>query len=344
MSVALSDGGEAIESPAPAYHVRGDDPSVLAQAVRALIARLVGDREPALVVEEHGGPGSDELDVAAVVDALTTPPFLIDRRVVVLRDAGKLASSDGARVAAALEQAAPSTVLVVAAGGGTIPQPLLKALKNRAQIVDAAVGTGRDRSRWLAEHVHGGPVHLSGGAVTLLERHLGDDVGRLEGMLDTLGATYGAGATVDEEALRPFLGEAGGVPPWDLTDAIDRGQTDASLVALRRMQGPGGRSPLEILGHLHRHFDQMLRLDGTETRSPEEAAGLLGVRSAFVAKKALAQGRSLGSERIAQAVGLLARADLDLKGESALPDETVLQVLVARLSRLAPASARRRAG
>jgi DNA polymerase-3 subunit delta len=85
---------------------------------------------------------------------------------------------------------------------------------------------------------------------------------------------------------------------------------------------------------LHRHYRQMLRLDGSGVTSPEEAAELLGLRSAYPAKKALAQSRRLGTARIARAINLLADADLDLRGVSALPGEVVLQVLVARLSRL----------
>ena len=41
---------------------------------------------------DHGrgvrGPGVDQFDVGAVIDACTTPPFLVDRRVVVVREAG----------------------------------------------------------------------------------------------------------------------------------------------------------------------------------------------------------------------------------------------------------------
>ena len=42
------------------------------------------------MVEEFGGPGAEQLDVGAVIDACTTPPFLVERRVVVVRDAGQL--------------------------------------------------------------------------------------------------------------------------------------------------------------------------------------------------------------------------------------------------------------
>jgi DNA polymerase-3 subunit delta len=44
---------------------------------------------------------------------------------------------------------------------------------------------------------------------------------------------------------------------------------------------------------------------------------------------------------VRRAIDLLARADLDLRGETDLPAELVMEVLVARLSRLAPAPSRR---
>ena len=286
------------------------------------------------MVEEHGGSSVDDLDAGAVIDAFTTPPFLVDRRVVVVRDAGRLTSGDAGRIVAALADPVPAISLVLVAGGGTVPQSLVKAVSAGGQVVDATVGTGRDRSRWLGEQVREGPVRLSAGAARRLGEHLGDDLGRLSGVLQTLAVAYGEGAAVDEEQLEPFLGEAGAVPPWDLTDAVDEGATAMALATLHRMTGAGGRAAPEIVAILHRHFSNMLRLDGAGVGSGDEAAALLGVRSAFVAKKALAQGNRLGSDRVAQAVGLLADADLDVKGRTALPSEVVLEVLVARLSRL----------
>ena len=40
---------------ASTYLVKGDDASLVAQEVRALLTELVGDRDHALVVEEIGG-------------------------------------------------------------------------------------------------------------------------------------------------------------------------------------------------------------------------------------------------------------------------------------------------
>jgi hypothetical protein len=163
----------------------------------------------------------------------------------------------------------------------------------------------------------------------------------VQGLLDTLEAAYGPGAAIDSEKLEPFLGEAGRVAPWDLTDAIDAGDTATALAALGRLTGAGGSHPLVILSVLHRHYQAMLRLDGAGVTSGEQAATLLGMRSSFPARKALEQGRRMGPARLGRAITLLAEADLDVRGRSALPDGTVLEVLVGRLSRSALSGRRR---
>lgn len=332
---ARASGADPSSAPAAAYLVGGDDPSLVSQAARSLIETLTGERDASLVVEEHGAPSVDDLDIGVVLDACTTPPFLVDRRVVVVREAGRLVARDAARLVAMLERPVEGVVLVLVAGSGTVPAALVKAVGALGGLVDTAVGTGRARTTWVAERVTASPVRLDAAARSAVEAHLGEDLGRLSGLLDTLAAAYGVGATVGMAELEPFLGEAGSVPPWDLTDAVDQGATTAALVALHRLLGPGGRAAPELVAVLHRHFSNMLRLDGAPARSAEDAAQLLGVRSPFVAKKAMAQGQRLGSERLGQAIALVAEADVDVKGRTALPPELVLEVLVARLARLA---------
>jgi DNA polymerase-3 subunit delta len=312
--------------------IRGDDLALVTQEARATIDRLVRGRDATFVVEEHGASGED-LDVKGVIDACLTPPFLGDRRVIVVRDAGRIGATEAGSLAAVIADPLASTFLVLVGGGGTVPQALVKAVGSAGEVIDATVGTGRNRTNWVAAQMRTAPVRLDAAGRSRIQAHLGDDLGRLAGILDALAAAFGEGASVSAEELEPFLGSAGSVPPWELTDAIDSGSIPAALLALRRMLEAGGRAPTEVLGVLHRHYANMLRLDGPDALDAEEAASLLGVRSAFVAKKALEQGRRLGSERIAQAMTLLADADLDLKGRTGLPPELVLEVLVARLSR-----------
>jgi DNA polymerase III subunit delta len=61
----------------------------------------------------------------------------------------------------------------------------------------------------------------------------------------------------------------------------------------------------------------------------------------FPARKAMTQAARLGPAGVARAIELLAAADLDLRGLKEWPDGLVLEVLVARLSRLASTAGRR---
>ncbi len=322
----------------PAYLVKGDDPTLVADAVHALVAELVGDDDAALVVEELAG----DYEMRAVVDAAQTPPFFGDHRVVVARDVGRFLTADVAPLVAYLADPLDSTRLVLVAGGGQLSRSIADAVRKVGHVVDAAVPTGRNRSAWLAARIKEGPVRLDGAAVDLAGRHLGDDLGRLGSLLETLAVAFGPGARLGPDDVAPFLGEAGGVAPWELTDAIDRGDTASALTTLHRLLVAGGRHPLVVLSTLHTHFARMLRLDGADAPDESAAARLLGMTgSTYPAKKALLQARRLGSAPIARAITLLADADMALKGATEWSGDLVLEVLVARLSRLAPRPARR---
>jgi DNA polymerase-3 subunit delta len=329
----------------PAYLVRGDQPVLVADALKALVAELATGADATLVTEELSG---DEYTVGALVDAAQTPPFFGDRRIVVARDVGRFSTHDVEPLVAYLKDPMPTTSLVLVAGGGQVARPLVDAIRKAGHVVDAGVPGGKGRSTWLAARLKQAPVRLDGRATQMVGDHLGEDVDRLGSLLEMLAAAYGQGARIGPEELAPFLGGAGSVAPWELTDAIDRGDTAVALAVLRRLTGPGARHPLVILATLHSHFARMLRLDGADVADEAAAAAMLGMSggSTYPAKKALLQVRRLGHAPVARAIHLLADADLALKGAVEWPADVVLEVLVARLAGLARAgrAARPRSG
>ena len=315
----------------PAYLVRGSDEVAVGDAVRTLVGELVAKEDPGLVVEDLSG---DEYAVPDVVDAAQTPPFLTDRRVVVARGVGRFSTADVAPLLAYLADPLPTTALVLVGGGGQLARSLVDAVRKVGHVIDADVPGGRAKSNWLASRLREGPVKLDSAAAAAVADHLGEDLSRLPGVLDTLAAAYGHGTRLGVDEVLPYLGQAGSVAPWELTDAIDRGDTAAALGHLRRLLGAGGRHPLVVLASLHTHFARMLRLEGapeaTDERSAATALGLTG--STFPAKKALQQARRLGYPGISRAIRLLSDADLALKGTMDWPPELVLEILVARLA------------
>lgn len=317
----------------PVVLVEGGDPTLVAEAVAAVVSQLVGEDDRSLAVEDHGG---EEIDLAAVADACATPPFLVSRRVVVIRDIGRFSTEDVSPLLAYLEDPLPTTALVLVAGGGAVAAKLAAAVKAKGRVVSTSVDARR-AGDWLHERIRSAGFRVDREAEDRLQRHLGEDVSRLVPILSVLQSAYGAGAHLGVEEIEPYLGTAGSVTPWAFTDAIDAGDTAEALSHLRRLLEGGERHPLVVLAILNRHVQSLMRVDGPSIRTEAQAAEAMGIaegRSTFPAKKAVRSARQWGSANIAEALGLLADAEVDLKGGSGWAAETVLEVLVARLCRM----------
>jgi DNA polymerase-3 subunit delta len=336
---------------APVYLVKGDDDVLLQDTVHELVHALVGTGDRSLMVDELDAGRYDvegHTQIGPVVDAAQTPPFLTERRIVVARQAAVFTTADSvAPLVDYLADPLGTTALVVVwerpprpgARLGRIPAKLADAVKKRGVVVDTAAGTGKARDQWLDEQLRSAGVRLDAAAKRAVADQVGEDAGLLVGLLGTLTAVFGTERTVTTDDIGPYLGRQGGVKPFELTDAIDRGDVALALERLARLLGGGGWHPLQVMATLTNHYLRMLALDGAGVGNEKMAAELLGLKgSTFPARKALDQSRKLGSDRLREFAGLLAQADVDLRGAKAWPPELVVEVLVARLASRTPRS------
>ena len=187
----------------------GDDESVLRAAVSDLVHGLVGDGDRALMVDEFDG---DDVEVRAIVDSAQTPPFLTERRVVIARDLGRFSADELAPLVTYLGDPLRPTALVLVGGGGRLPKALSDAVKGAggtARSTDPPT-RARDRQGWITEQAASAGVKLAPPAAALVAERLGEDVGRLDGLLATLAATFGGSRQLRPADVEPFIGEAGG--------------------------------------------------------------------------------------------------------------------------------------
>ncbi|MGB1506689.1 MAG: DNA polymerase III subunit delta [Acidimicrobiales bacterium] len=334
----------------------GDDPVLVGEAVIAAVDELVGTGDRSLMLEtlteadyrnDSGG-----YEPSKVLDAVRTPPFLTDRRVVVGRHLSRFSKKDDyLPIVDLLAEPLETTDLVLVWERGIDPKvdrmpSLPKAIKEAAEVAGAlvqqtAAPKGKAAGDWLRDQLGSSSLQFERPAVAAIEELLGEDRSRVVGLVRTLEGALGADATVSVDDVATFGGEAGATVPWALDDAIDRGDVAAALQLLPRLI-PSAGSPTDRNGAafrlaavLHRRYSNMLRLDGADVRDEKAAAQLLGMKgSTFPAKKAMQQGRKLGTEKLSRAIELLAEADLDLRGTKDWPPELVMEVLVARLANL----------
>ena len=330
--------------------VTGDDPILRGEAVQTLVGDLLAGDDPTLALEEHEVPGRATADgeaggadarlavVEGVLNAAATPPFMTSRRIVVLRDVGLLAAAEVEPLVRALEDLLPTTELVLVAGGGRTPKALDDVVKRAGAVHAPAAMKPADV---LARELDRADIALQADATKAVLAHVANDAGLLPALVVTLAGAYGPGTSLRAEQVEPYLSGGGSIPVWDLTNAIEKGDVAAALVALHAMltvtspTQPRPMHPLQVLGLLHSQYRKLLALDDPEVRTAEDAAAALGGRtSPNAARFRLRQARALGSDGLRQALDHLARADLDLKGERAIPEDVVMEVLVARLAEL----------
>jgi len=350
---------------APVYVVAGDEPILRREALDRLVASLLAGDDASLAVEEvtipgrgdsRGGDDSDSgstSDRGGVADAISvalnaarTPPFGTQRRIVVIHDTGALTAGQAEPLVNYITDPSPTSVLILVAGGGTMPAALVSASK-KAGGEDVKAVTGIEAV--LRDHLKAVDVHLDPDALSLATDRLGDDPGRVPAVVELLHSVFGPGAELSADQIDPYLGEPGVPVPYLLTNAIDSGDVAAALDILERLRTATGTRQtkpmhwLQIMGLLTSHYRKLVRLDSPSIANEDDAVAALGGRTKpFAAKKTWLQSQRLGTDRLRTAFDLLAQADLDLRGASGVPEDAVIEVLVVRLasmSRAAGASA-----
>jgi DNA polymerase III subunit delta len=329
--------------------VVGTDATMVYDALHHVVAAALGDLDPSVALQDFTVKDvttTGESVVPSVLEALNTPAFLVDRRVVVVRDAQGLVAEEVAALVEWMQRPAPDVALVLAVVGAKSH----KIVKAAREVVDVNVGSRvKERQAFVGDKLAQYRVTADAPAVAAIAARVGDDVARVDSLARLLASVYGS-APLNSSHVEPYLGDAGAVPEWDLTDALERGDATTAITVARRMLDSRGRAGVQIIFLLQRYYLRMARLEGAHVSSPDDAAQLLGMNP-FGARKLLSMANRMGAERIADAVHLIATADVDLKGgvsyggrdlhtDSDPTDLTVIEVLVARLARLS-ASARR---
>jgi DNA polymerase-3 subunit delta len=235
---------------------------------------------------------------------------------------------------------APDAFLVLA----VVATKSNKLVKAAGEVVEVNVGSrAPDRVSFVEEKLCEYCVSIDKGTAQQILARVGDDVARIDALARTLSSIFGT-APLTFEHIEPYLGDAGDVPEWDLTDAIDSGDATKSITVARRMLDSKSRAGLQIVNILQRHYLHMVRLEGSGVHGDEDAAALLGVHK-YPAGKLLRVAQRLGPKRIATAVHWITNADMDLKGgvsyggkdlgtDLDVTELTVIEVLVARLARM----------
>jgi len=319
------------------YLITGGDALRREEAVRVLEEALCPDealRQWCLVKVDAEESSGDQ-----VLDLVSTPPILGERRVVVVKGADRL-SGDEALLGHVSDPPGFSTLVLVAESYDR-RRKLFQEIQRRGRVLAYEAPAGeRDRMQRLEEMARGFGLSLDRAALSALLNRVGGDLPRAEQELAKLAAYVAAGQPVGEDAVAAVV--ADGPPELDqwavfqYVDALTEGRSAAALEHLALLL-EAGEHPLRVLGMIARQFRLLLAGLAWQGQRPEVLARMLALKSTYPAKKALAQARGWTLEQAASALEACAQCDAQLKRGA--DGRLALELLTVKLAaiRRAPA-------
>ncbi len=264
---------------------------------------------------------------------LLSPSLFAEERVVVLEAADEAGKGPVDLILDAVRQPPEGITLIVEHSGGGRAKSMVGALRKLgAEIVEIPTVTSvRERCEFARAEFRASGVRVSGEVVDVLVDSVGKDLRELAAAITQLVAD--TGGRVDVAAVRRYYAGRAEVTGFEIADKAVAGETAAAMEALRWAQHRGVPHVL-IADALADAVHSIARVRGLG-RTPDQYkdAGALGM-APWKVKKVAQTARRWGSDRLADALVVVAAANADVKGQAADPD-FALEKAVREVARLA---------
>ena len=304
----------------PVHLFVADDDLLLQRALEELLATL-RTADPELDVSTH------ELAELEALPELRTTSLFGGRPCVVLRGKGtELRADVRAELQDYLDAPDPEAVLVVGLNGlGSSNSHLAKLAKGFR--TDVSTPPDYKDAEWddlVRREFRRLDRNADAGAVAAIREHAGFDPSAIAAKVGQVVAGTTGDVTADDvETLVDGVGKQSG---FAVADALVRRDAAAALVALRGAIGAGESLP-GLVGALSFRYRQLVQV-----RGGVDAETALG-RMKWKYKEVLAEARNnFGPGELAWCIDRLARLDADLKGNSPLPSEMLVELAVIDLA------------
>jgi DNA polymerase III subunit delta len=303
----------------PAYLIRGDE-----FLTEGALRKVREECRTNPLSEVAFGPDASGPEI---VTALSTSSLLGGQRLVIVRGAHELKKEQAEPLLSYLEAPSPDSVLVLVGAGRT---KFDEAVKQVGAVVTVETPKGRRLIGWLRERATVHRLRLDERAAWTLVDAVGTELRDLDGALVQLVTALGPGARVRGEQVRAAFPRLADERMYVFTDAVGDRRLGAGMSTLRRLLEQG-EPPLVLFGALTAHVRRMLRARSCADKGAAEVGALLGLPQ-WRAERLARQTRSYREDELVSAMGVLAEADLELKGgespEAAL-ERAVVEIIGA---------------
>jgi DNA polymerase-3 subunit delta len=322
--------------PKPVYYLSGEEGYILDQAVKALIKFAAPEGLNAFNSNQFSGK---ETSGAAVRAACEMLPFMVKRRVVIVRDIQELDMKQLAELDDYFENPSPSTCLILhAMTAQKVPDgrsATMKRLKKVAESWEFKAFYAEEVEQFVMKQAHQRKIRLTAAGAGYLMEAVGAELAALDQALEKLDLYLGSSDTVrdaDVDEIQQVVAITRVQSIFELTDSIGDRKIGPALAALDAMM-TAGEPAIKINQMIARHFRILAKLhDPAVARADKSAqASAVGVNLFFLKDYARHAQRFTRGE-IERILARLIELDIQLKS-SKLSDRLLLESMMWDLVR-----------
>ncbi|MCC6876093.1 MAG: DNA polymerase III subunit delta, partial [Sandaracinaceae bacterium] len=312
----------------PVHVLVGPERFLIERATELLRRASLGDGPPGFNDDLfHGNQG---LSAQRVIAAARTLPMMAQARFILVRDVDEAAAAEQDALAAYLDNASPSTCVVLTATKLDKRSKLAKAAIAAGAWADANPMKGAGLRRFTTDEAKRRGHALSSRAAEALVEAIGEDLAGLDDALERLSLYVGKDARIDVDAVEACVTRIAADSIWALVDAVGVRDTARALGAAGSLLDDR-EPPLKILAMVARQLRIVARMrEALASGLRGSDAALAAGAPPFKADDLTEAARRFTAQGLGTAFTTLAEADLALKG-SKVPPERILEEAIVQL-------------
>lgn len=269
-------------------------------------------------------------DVQQAIAAAEQLPMMSARRVVLIRDFGKLRESDEEALMRYLARPVESSTVIFVADDLDKRRKLSKMLLDVCVAVEFAPLSDTELAEWAKKRLKDLKVQTDERTLHQVVALVGSDVRTLSNELEKLATAALQSGLISMEMVDALVGRSRELSNFELADHLIAKNRKRALQTLQRLLDDGAE-PVMLIGLIGSNYRRLalakeLMAKGAANQEVYRQVGIFGKREEF-----LATARRSDARTLAHSIQRIAAADLAIKTSQATP-RLQLELLICELA------------
>jgi DNA polymerase-3 subunit delta len=209
-----------------------------------------------------------DADWASVINACKRYPMFAERQVVLLKEAQHMKDID--KLESYIESPLSSTLFIVGykAKGLDKRTKLHKIVTKNAEVFTSGKIKDDKVHEWISELVKAKGYAIKPKAVSLLEEHIGNDLGRIANEIEKLAINLEGRKSIDEDDIEKYRGISKEYNVFELLAAISKKDLSKAIKIISYFESNPKAVPIQMaLPALYSHFSKVYAVYGMSDKS-----------------------------------------------------------------------------